>query len=450
MNSFKSWKQRTPGKPARIESTSNAPGSPHPPGAIDLVFRCLFRRLLPARLHAMSRLEELAREPLRPPRKLEAWIRDPRAQAGLALALWILPMLVITIMVASRPWHRTVTPTYHRAVENWWAHKDLYADFDYHYLPQFVPLFAPFHLLPPQIGETLWRWVAAALLAWGLWRLLRSLAGSQAPKRFLQATLICLPLCLPALRNGQANALLAGLFLLSIAFLTEKKWWEAALCMVLSLAVKQFSVVLLGLAVLVYAPLRWRIAAGLLALAALPFLFGPPDYVIAQHRAAFAHLQVCATVTEHRFADLNGIFRTLGWQLPPAVSSWVRAGAGGLMLLVWWLGARRLPEWPRAAWLYALAASYLMLFNPMTEANSYVILAPALATWAAWALGQPATRNAGWILAGMGLAAGVLPGLLHPFFGNHFALFWYPLTTLVFLAILTSLIWQIRRPAQIS
>jgi hypothetical protein len=116
-------------------------------------------------------------------------------------------------------------------------------------------------------------------------------------------------------------------------------------------------------------------------------------------------------------------------------------------LLVWWLGARRLPEWVRAAWLYALVASYLMIFNPMTEANSYVILAPALAVWAVWALSQPATRNAGWMLAGMGLVAGLLPNLLHPFFGNHFALFWFPVMALIFLLIVTRFVVEVRRPA---
>ena len=88
-------------------------------------------------------------------------------------------------------------------------------------------------------------------------------------------------------------------------------------------------------------------------------------------------------------------------------------------------------------WLYALATSYLMLFNPMTEANSYVILAPALGCWAAWALSRPQMRAAGCVIGGIALSMGLLPNLVRPLFGNQFALFWHPTMTILFLAILS-------------
>ena len=39
------------------------------------------------------------------------------------------------------------------------------------YLPHFAVLFAPFQKLPAPVGDILWRAGAAALLAFGLWRL---------------------------------------------------------------------------------------------------------------------------------------------------------------------------------------------------------------------------------------------------------------------------------------
>jgi hypothetical protein len=233
---------------------------------------------------------------------------------------------------------------------------------------------------------------------------------------------------------------LSGLFLLATSGVMRKEWWLATGCMVLAVAIKQFSIVMVLLALVVYAPLRWRLLVGFLALALLPFLCGPTDYVLGQYRAALTHLQACATVTDNRFADLGGIVRKFGAELPAEVSKWIRVLAGGMTMLAWWLGARNLAEPLRAPWLYALLTGYLMVFNPMTEANSYVILAPALGLWAAWAWEQTGTRNLGWLLAAMCLSMGLLPNLLRPIFGSYFALFWHPLMTLLFLGLLTAIL----------
>src|SRR5436853_250913 len=82
----------------------------------------------------------------------------------------------------------------------------------------------------------------------GLCRCCRSFPEEGASRRFFWATLLCLPISLPALRNGQANALLAGLFAHATASLVEKEWWRAVLCLVVALAVKQFGIVFLLLA----------------------------------------------------------------------------------------------------------------------------------------------------------------------------------------------------------
>jgi hypothetical protein len=84
---------------------------------------------------------------------------------------------------------------------------------------------------------------------------------------------------------------------------------------------------------------------------------------------------------------------------------WLRVSAGGVTLLIWWLGARRLQEPSRAFVLLGLSAGYLMLFNPRAESNSYVILAPILAVMAARLLVVEGSRT-GWLLLGLTLALG--------------------------------------------
>jgi hypothetical protein len=225
----------------------------------------------------------------------------------------------------------------------------------------------------------------------------------------------------------------------------------AAVLIALSVAIKPLGLVLLLLAPVVYTPLRWRLILAVVGLVIFPFLFGSPHYVVAQLHSALVNLQGCAIVTQHRFADINGIFRTLGAPLPASASRFIRVLAGGLTLAFWWASAIRLAEPSRAMWLHALTASYLMLFNPMTEANSYVILAPALGAWGMFFLvgsGARFARSLGWAIAGTALTMAFLPNLLRPLFGNRFALFWHPLMTLVFIVMLGGFLWRKARQSQ--
>ncbi len=371
------------------------------------------------------------------------WAGDERKQMMLAVLIWSVPLLVIGVLVALNPLHRTVTPVYHQACLDWWARKDLYnGTGGMHYLPQFAMIFSLFHWLPAPAGDILWIVCGTVLLATGVLRFQRELFGADVAQAFLYASLLTMPLCLGALRNGQANAVLAALMLHAVACLPRRQWWPAAVLMVLAFGIKPLGVVLLLLSVAVYAPLRWRLALALAALALLPFLFSPADYVMAQYRAFLANMQVCASSVDHRFADINGIIRTFGWELPAGVSKLVRVAAGGLTLGLWMMGAGRLSGTFRAMWLLTLAAGYLMLFNPLTEANSYVILAPALGIWAVAALSSPQTRRFGWLTASISLSMSLLPNLVRPVFGNYFALFWHPAVTVVFIGML---IYQLLR-----
>jgi hypothetical protein len=284
------------------------------------------------------------------------------------------------------------------------------------------------------------------MLSSGLWQIVRALYREGSERPFLWATLVAMPLCMNALRNGQANAAFGGVILLAAAAVLQQRWWLAAALMGLATAIKPLGIVLLLLAPVFYVPLRGRVLVMMAALAIFPFLFAKPDYVISQYRETLTNLQACAVVTENRFADINGILRTFGTAFSPTVSKVFRVAAGGLTLGLWWWGARRLSKPAACLWLYALASSYLMLFNPMNEENSYVILAPALGAWAVFFLfdkNADTPRRFGWWILAMALSMALLPNIVRPIFHNRFALFWHPLMTLVFLAMLIQFIWNL-------
>jgi len=376
--------------------------------------------------------------------RIRTRLDDRQARIRLGVLVWLIPLLVITALVALTPSERSVTPLYHQASTDWREGKDLYhGSGGMNYLPEFPVLFFPFHSLPAPVGDILWRFSTTILLATGIWRFQRGQYGADTSRAFLYASLFAMPLCLGALRIGQANGMFAALTLHAAACLARREWSWAAVLMVLAIGVKPLGVVLFLLSAVYYAPLRWRLVPALTALALLPFLFAPADYVIMQHRAFYANIQACAAVTEHRFADIGGIVRTFGLELPPGISKAARVGAGGIALGLWLMGAKRLVEPFRAMFLLALTACYLMLFNPMNETNSYVILAPALGLWASAALGAAPTRLFGLQTASISLSMCLLPNLFHPVFGNYFALFWNPVMTIVFFAMLVP--W-VRRP----
>ena len=379
-----------------------------------------------------------------------AEIRGPaksRNALKAALLLWILPMVVIAALVIHAPMSHTVTNgSYHPCAKAWWEGKSLYVGpSGMNYLPHFAILFTPFDLLPYTASEIVWRWCAALALASGLWQLTRELFPEETDRAFLWATILTVPLSLGALRNGNANAIFGGVTLLAIVAIMRKRWWVAAGWMALAVGLKPIGIVLFLLAGIYYVPLMWRLALAFAGLVVFPFLFASPAYVQSQFIDAAHNLQQCSAVSEHRFADLNGILRTFGTELPPGASTIVRVVSGALTAVLWLWGAWRLRAPWRELWLYALAAAYLMVFNPMTEANSYVIVAPAFAAWTVGLLFRTdAPRRAlGWVIGAMVLSMAILPNPLRPLFHNSFALFWHPAITILFVAVLA---WYVARP----
>ncbi len=109
--------------------------------------------------------------------------------------------------------------------------------------------------------------------------------------------------------------------------------------------------------------------------------------------------------------------------------------------MLWIRAASRTGEPWRALTLVLLGTIYLMLFNPMTEKNSYAIVAPAFAVGAVFSLGAAQTRVLGWFLAFVLVSVGVLPELLWRV-DRNFGLWWDPLTVL---AVAVCLAWAIVR-----
>jgi len=230
---------------------------------------------------------------------------DRLLRAG--VALWLLALTVVGVLVCLDPVRRSVTPVFHLASERWWIRHPLYSDpRGFHYLPQFALLFAPFHALPLPIGDLLWRALSVAAVLAGCRSLARRAISEDADRGervFGLALLLSIWPCLGAIRNGQTNLAFGGLLVLCAALLAAERWTPAAAVLVLLLAVKPLGLVVVLLAPWGYPRLRARLAAGLAVLAAIPFLFAPPGYVLAQYRGAVVHIASRSAKRDSLVAD---------------------------------------------------------------------------------------------------------------------------------------------------
>jgi hypothetical protein len=299
----------------------------------------------------------------------------------IAVGIWVLFALIIGGVVAARPDKHTVTPEYRDASVKWWVGREsLYNDsqIGYLYLPQAAVLYTPYQLLPQRLGEPFWRLTGLALLSIALWRV----AGWMLPKRraqvFLVASILVIPATCASAQNGQVNLPLAGLMLLTVADIAISRWGVATLWLLLAVMLKPIALAPALLALACFAPLRLRFFGGLALCFASGYLHPNPAYVTAEYHH-FLHKFLIAgqPLIKDRFSDFFGMLWHWGFHPSHQIITGVRAAAALITLLLALLISRDFCEnrFLRAFGVMFLSVLYLMLFNPRTEENSYVMLA---------------------------------------------------------------------------
>jgi len=332
----------------------------------------------------------------------------------MAVGIWMVYAIIIAVIVAAQPDRHTVTPEYQRASANWMGgEKGLYRKKNgYLYLPQFAMLYTPYELLPDPVGEPLWRVTCLALLATALWAAASRISSNKPQVIFLAATILVLPATFSSARNGQVNLPLAALFLFIALALARERWWVAAGLLALTLVLKPIALAPILLCAALYPRLRLPVIVSVAVMAAAPFLHPKLAYAVREYLAFFTNLNQAGNPTGNTWCDFVGMLRVFGISVPSPVQLAIR-GLAGLATL--WLCRRALRSSDRlhgAIAVMLLSAVYLMLFNPRTETNSYVMLAAFVALFAAFdgiSLARPsatawlvlfmiilASENSGW------------------------------------------------------
>jgi len=313
-------------------------------------------------------------------------IFSPSRATGTLVGLHLMAAIAIT---AQQTLGRAQSNNFTIFRESFWhlvREQDIYAaypgvTFDlFKYSPSCALLFAPFAVLPNDVGLLLWNLVNAVVLCWAVVQLLPGNAAAWALG-------ICLFEAIGAIQNTQSNGLVAGLMIIgATTSWQERSAWSSS-SVISGAAIKLFplSVGVFGL----MPPSRWRFVAwcvgvGALLLAA-PLLVTPPEQLLAQYQSWSA-------------VEARDLGKTGMWWIGGVLEVWAGralphipfqlAGAAWLAASAWM--ARHQWRSPIVQQLLiASALGFALVFNHMAEPPTFVIGFAGVGIW--WAA-LPRTR----------------------------------------------------------
>jgi hypothetical protein len=368
-------------------------------------------------------------------------------------AAWGFCLLIFAIIAADvlhHPDKHNTTPTYREASTHWWEGIDPYTGNEhsgFFYFPQAAFLFTPFNVIPYLCGEILWRVFTFGLFIYALKRLNAFFLTAKdrvRARNFLILVLLAVPSSFASLRNAQFDLPVAALTILTAAEIADGHWSTAALWLCLAVALKPLGVVPLLLFGALYWRLMPRLAIGLLVVLALPFLHWNPAFVAHEYVRCYESLTQASNANEPRYSDLAALLSHIHYDAPQTLKTITRVLAALAYLGLGAMAVRRLSLVESAWAVGALAADYLMLFNPRTETCSYVFLGPFVASLGIYLAAQPGHKALGRVigLAALGFACDAFPRLgsfsIHDLTDRWFK----PLLALLFLG---TLVWFIFR-----
>jgi alpha-1,2-mannosyltransferase len=301
------------------------------------------------------------------------------------IVLWTVFNLVVLVLVWFDPSSHSVVGNYRQGALGWWTGRDIFGPGidGFLYLPSFAILYSPFAMLGDPWGDILWRIVSVGALTSAVWRAARLFLPARALEVFGTTLLLILPAGSAALRNGQATTLMLALMLLGVLAIAERRWWPAAIWLALALAVKPLAIVLLLLAGVLYRPLAGRLLLCVALVLLLPLIHPDPAAAWHLYGLCLAKLFTAATPDPRAWSDITGVLSQIGLVASLTTLTLLRLVTALATLVIAYGAVRRQDGMLAAFDLFALAVCYLMLMNPRTEENTYIMLAAVIGFFAA-------------------------------------------------------------------
>ena len=300
-----------------------------------------------------------------------------------AWLIWLGLVVGLCVMGVMRDFSRSVIPVFSSVADKWIDSRPLYGDGvgidGFLYLPHAAIMFVPFEWLQDPARSIAWILLGSGLFVWGLSRISRLAGRESGTELFPLATLIAIPVSIAAMRNGQMTTPMVGAMLLATVAMADRKWWWCVFWLCLSIAMKPLAVVLVLLALALNPPLWWRLPIGIVVLLVIPFGLNSFEYVLQCYQQCFSKmLRSSAPAHARDFADIFAVPRLFGLEPPQMFMTLIRVVAAASTLGLCHLANRCFGRLRGAIFTGLLALIYILLFNPRTENNTYIAIAPVL------------------------------------------------------------------------
>lgn len=306
---------------------------------------------------------------------------DSRDRACLlvAVAAWLLFLvLVVMTRLSVEPSFGNVYNIYREAALRWQAEEALYNG-SFLYLPTSALFLGPLTDLSFVLGGAIWRSLNVWVFALGIWRLVRARGTGTLGFDFLIVTLPTLLLSWSAARHGQMTLAMGGLMMMGLAALARGAAWRSSLFVGLAIAFKPLAILLVPILVLLRPRLVPHLVAVLLGVMSLPFATADSSYVMEQYSEVLPMLDRHAEHASKRvFPQAIWMLRLAGVELSGNAQWALRLLAALLMAMGSWRVCAGRSVRGGVAWLFTFVATYLLLFSPCTENNTYALMAPCL------------------------------------------------------------------------
>ena len=316
---------------------------------------------------------------------MEAGIKHLRYLNLAAVVAWCVALLVVIARILLLPNRVTAFNAYQLSGWDWLHSEAVYAGVKrYVYSPLVAVLFMPLASAPPALGAVIWLIFDASVFVVGIVAILRTdLYPNLGPRYYGVVLLLLLPMTLSNLDIAQANPLLAGLLLLTIAAVRTGRWNMAAVCAALAAYLKIYPLVV-GLLIFAIAPRQfgWRLLLALIVFGLLPFLLQHWDYVVRQYGGWLTR-----RVADNRLNNSDSRAMIDLWLLIRMGKLPIHQGAYRFFQIASGIGIaiycalRQRQGWPLSrvlVALFSLACVWMMLCGPATEGVTYLLLAPVV------------------------------------------------------------------------
>ncbi len=243
----------------------------------------------------------------------------------------------------------------------------------YKYSPAFALVFGFFNALPDWLGLILWNGLNTLILVRGI-HLLKGISAEQKGIALLILTMEMMT----SIQNSQCNALIAGLIILSIAYLQRDNIALATLCISITVFIKLFGIVAFSL--FLFFPGKWRMfkwtSCWFLLFTFIPLIVVSPNQLLFLYKS-WTHI----LSSDH---SLNYGFSVIGW-----LHYWFGLNPDKTLLLisgvvVYLLTLLRKDRYKETSYQLVMLAQILIwviLFNHMSESPTLVIAMTGVAIW---------------------------------------------------------------------